>query len=232
MDKNALTVFLPFYNEEDLVMDVVEGGYSFLSQMDRDFELLLVDDGSTDSTWEKINSLEEEREEIRAVKHEKNQGYGMALRTGFEEADNPLIFYMDGDGQFSIEEIEKLLEKEQDIVAGYRKNREEGFKRSAISRIFNVLARFLLPIEEKDIDCGFKLVRKDVIDDIELNTRRTVDAELLAKARDHGFTISQVPVEHLERDAGNSEASGLIGVRIGLILKSLEELMEIRSDIK
>lgn len=229
-EKPALSVFMPFYNEEELVEDSVKECHRFLKGVDREFELLLVDDGSTDGTPSRIDSLADESREIRAVHHGENQGYGRALATGFSESRYPLVFYTDGDMQFDISELEKFLGciDDADLVAGYRRQRKDGPGRKIAARVFNWLARILLPVEERDIDCGFKLVKREVLEDIELETRRTVDAELLAKTRSSGYRIEELPVEHRERPAGDSEAEGLIGVRPGLVFKSVQELLQIR----
>lgn len=230
----SLSVFMPFYNEEDLIENVVEDSIEVLENLDQEYELLLINDGSDDSTRKKANSLSNSYSNIRAIHHSENKGYGRALATGFQRSENEIIFYMDGDGQFSIEDIEKFLEKipEFDLVAGFRKKRDDSFSRKITSKVFNNLTRFLLPIKVKDIDCGSKMVRKEILEDIELNTQRTVDAELLAKSSSEGNTIVEVPVNHFKRDKGESEAEGIFGVRIGLILKSMQELIQIRKEIK
>lgn len=225
---------MPFYNEEELVEDVVENTVSELERLDLDYELILVDDGSSDSTPEIVDRIDGEKQKVRAVHHPENEGYGRALATGFETAEKPLIFYTDGDGQFDISELEKFLEdiENSDIVAGFREDRQDGFMRRLTGQGFNSLAQFMLPIEVQDIDCAFKLVRSEVLENIELETQRTVDAELLAKAAANGFRVKELPVEHYEREDGESEAEGLIGVRFTLILKSIEELWQIRRSIK
>lgn len=231
--ESALSVFMPFYNEEELVRDSVKECHAHLKTLGREFELLLVDDGSTDSTPAKIDRLEENLEEVRAIHHTQNQGYGRALATGFSETRFPLVFYTDGDMQFDISQLEQFLDEleENDMVVGYRENRKDGLGREVASGLFNRLARLILPVKEKDIDCGFKLVKREVLEEIELETERTVDAELLSKARSEGREIEQLPVEHQARSAGESEAEGLLGVRPGLVYKSLRELFIIRRDL-
>jgi glycosyltransferase involved in cell wall biosynthesis len=207
--------------------------HGFLDSLGRDFELILVDDGSTDSTPGILDRLSGELESTRAVHHDENLGYGRALATGFAEARYPLVFYTDGDMQFEIEQLESFLEdiENADMVVGYRENREDSLGRKAAAWTFNRLAALMLPIEERDIDCGFKLVRQEVLEEIELETERTVDAELLAKARSRGYSIRELPVEHRERPAGESEASGVFGVRPGLVFKSIQELIQIRGEL-
>ncbi len=232
--ENSLSVFLPFYNEEDIIDTVIEDTYKFLDSLDHEFELIIVNDGSTDSTESLANHLAENYAKVRALHHDTNKGYGRALATGFEESQNNLVFYTDGDGQFDITELEKLLDhiNSYDLVIGYREDRKDGLPRIVVSKVFNILARRLLPIDVLDIDCAFKLGHKDILKDIEIETDRTADAELLAKAAVQDANIKQVPVKHFERDEGESEAEGLIGVRFNLIVKTLEELISIRRSLK
>lgn len=229
-DKKSLSVFMPFYNEESVIEEMVENSISYLEDLENDYEFLIVDDGSTDSTPEKADQLEERYPGVRAVHHSVNQGYGRALATGFQESSGELVFYTDGDGQFDIEELDRFLDEINgyDLVVGFRENRDDAVSRKIISSVFNSLAKLMLPIQVQDIDCGFKLVRSEVVSDIDLDTKRTVDAELLAKAGDRGYRIKELPVTHFEREDGESEAEGIIGVRIGLIVKSIQELLQIR----
>jgi len=224
---------LPFYNEEDVIETVIEDTYKFLDSLNREFELIIVDDGSTDSTSSIVDRLTERYKHAKAVHHDTNEGYGRALATGFEKSKNELVFYTDGDGQFDVTELTKLLEyiEDHDVVVGYREDRKDSFSRLIVSKVFNSLTRRLLPIEVMDIDCAFKLVRRDLIDRIEIDVKRTADAELLAKASVQDADIKQVPVTHFEREEGESEAEGLVGVRINLIVKTLEELIYIRRNL-
>lgn len=228
-----ISVFMPFYNERELAESTVEDARKALEDLGYGYELILVDDGSHDGTREVLEELAERDGRIETVFHSKNRGYGEALKTGFQNAESELVFYTDGDGQFDVREIEKLLEKieEADMAVGYRENRQDSFSRELTSRVFNGVARFMLPIEERDIDCGFKLAKREALDEIDLETERTVDAELLAKARKNGREIEELPVSHFPREAGDSEAEGLIGVRLTLVMKSIQELVTIRRSL-
>ncbi len=229
----AVSLFLPLYNEAGTVEDVVADCLAALRDTGRPFELLLVDDGSTDGTAAIVDTLAEQHDAVQAVHHDRNRGYGRALATGFDAARHPLVAYMDGDGQFDPADLPRLLEAAQDadLVAGYRNGRDDPFRRRLVGAGFNHLARTLLPISVRDVDCGFKLVRQDVLETVSLVTERTVDAELLAKAAAHGFRIAEVPVTHRSRRAGASEAAGLLGVRVGLIGTTMQELAAIRGDL-
>ncbi|MFB6146015.1 MAG: glycosyltransferase family 2 protein [Candidatus Nanohaloarchaea archaeon] len=232
-ESDSLSVFVPFYNEEELAEKTVREIHDFLERSGLDYELILVDDGSTDQTFQLIEGFAE-HPRIDIVRHDKNQGYGRALATGFSESSKDMVFYMDGDGQFDISELELFLDHadKADILTGYREKREDDLGRIIIADNFNRLARTVLPIDVRDIDCGFKLVHRDVLEDIELETQRTVDAELLAKAQDKGYSVKELPVSHRKREGGVSEAEGILGVRTGLILKTFQELFTIWRSIR
>lgn len=234
MGNPPLSIFIPFYNEEEAIRQVVEDSLSYLDSLNREYELILVDDGSNDRTTNIIHELEEENPNIEKALHNQNRGYGNALKTGFQQASNPLIAYMDGDGQFDIRDLDKLLPQIEnyDLVAGVREERKDASSRIFIGEGFTNLIQKIFGIDYSDIDCGLKVVRKEVIETVDLKTDRTVDAELLIKSDINGFSIKQVGVNHFSRKSGESEASGMLGVRPGLILTTLLEIYHIREDIK
>lgn len=234
MCNEPISVFMPFYNEEGVIEDIVKDTRDYLEVLDRDYELILVDDGSDDETSRLVKNFSSEFQEIKSVIHKENQGYGNALKSGFRNASNPLIAYMDGDGQFDIWELDRLLKEipENDIVAGIRREREDELSREIVSKTFNFLVRNIFDVGYRDIDCGIKVIRREVLDDVVLKTDRTVDAELLVKADRENYAVKQLKVSHRPREEGDSEAKGLVGVRTGLILTTLKEIMEIREDLK
>lgn len=230
---DGLSLVLPFYNEEAVAADVVDDCLTVLDGLDRPYEIILVDDGSTDGTSGILDAIAADHAAVRSIHHATNRGYGNALTAGFSAAEKELVGYIDGDGQFDPRELERLLAAihDHDLVIGYREPRQDPLSRRAVGAGFNVIARTVLPIEARDIDCGFKLVQREVLDAISLETERTVDAELLAKAAAHGFEIVEVPVTHRSREEGVSEADGLFGVRFPLILKTIQELGTIRGNL-
>ena len=233
-DKNmieSLSLVVPVYNEEENLEKLILDIKDYFSDFEGDHEVIFVDDGSSDNSLEVI--YDQKNEYIRTVSHNNNRGYGEALKTGFREAELDWVAYIDGDNQFKIESLHKLIEysEEYDLVAGKRKERADHKSRIIIGETFNKLVKRYLDIEYEDVDCGIKLFRKEVLDEISLSTRRTVDAELLAKSEAKDFNINQVSVEHYEREEGESEASGILGVRIPLIVITIKELRQIKCEV-
>jgi len=226
----ALSVFMPCYNEADNVERVTRRTADVLDGMVRDWEIILVNDGSADATGEIIDRLAAEDPRIRAVHHARNKGYGSALRSGFAAATKPYVFYTDGDGQFDIAEIDKLLELRDaaDIVSGYRRRRQDNLIRRMNAASWGWLVQRLLGFRCRDVDSAFKLYRRDIFDRIELkSTGALIDAEVLARAARLGCTIRTTPVTHLPRIAGTQT-----GAKFSVIFRAFKELLRLRKDIR
>lgn len=228
----SLSLIIPVYNEEGNLEKLINDLKEFFSDFENQYEILFIDDGSTDSSADYISKNLSENMDL--IKHENNKGYGEALKTGFKESKMDLIGYIDGDNQFDVQSITKFLDKlnNHDMVIGERIKREDTWDRLLMSKGFNYLSRFLLNTNFKDIDCGIKVFRREVYEKIDLTTERTVDAELLAKTEKNNFDIKQVKVDHYRRDSGESEAEGLVTVRLPLIIKTFREIKEIRGQLK
>jgi len=227
--KYPLSVFYPCYNEQDNVRRVVGEALAVLPSLSDDFEIILVDDGSKDRTGEIIDSLAAEDSRIRAVHHPANRGYGGALQSGFRAATKELVFYTDGDGQFDIAELPKLLEliDRYDIVSGYRVRRQDSVIRRLNAWMWGRLVTAVLGFKCRDVDSAFKLYRRAIFDRIEMkSTGALIDAEILARARRAGYTLTEVPVSHRPRVAGSQT-----GARLGVILRAFKELLRLRKEI-
>jgi glycosyltransferase involved in cell wall biosynthesis len=228
-DKQSISVFFPCYNEKDNIAGLVEKAVSVLTGLADDFEIILVDDGSSDGTAELIDSLALESEKIKAIHHKANAGYGAALQTGFRAATKQLVFYTDGDGQFDIAELAGIMPliKQYDIVSCYRINRRDNLLRKLNAFCWTKLVCTLFGLKLKDIDCAFKLFRREIFDNIEmLSTGALIDTEILARASRKGYTITQTGVHHYRRTAGAQT-----GANIAVILRAFKELFELRSRI-
>jgi len=223
----SLSVFFPAYNEEGNIKSTVEKALVVLPDVADKYELIIVNDGSKDKTGEIAESLAKENKNIRVVHHPQNCGYGEALKSGFYNAKYEWIVCTDADGQFDFSEITKLWEKtdKAQVVIGYRINRRDSYLRKFNGWGWTILANLLLGINVRDVDCSFKLVKKEVIDKIpRLESVRggMISPELLAKARKAGFNIDQVGVHHYPRLTGKQT-----GANLKVIIKSFIDLFKL-----
>ncbi len=231
MVKN-LSVFFPLYNEEGNVKNTVKKAVEVLEKLKLEYEIILVNDGSNDKTQEVIESIVKDNSKVRSINHPKNLGYGEALKSGFYSAKYDTIVYTDGDGQFDFSEIDKFLEKmpEYDLLIGYRIKRKDPFFRILFKEGWklSLLAFFRLTL--KDVDCGFKMVKKSVLERIpHLQSTRgaMINAELAIKAKKMEFKIGQVGVNHYPRLSGKPT-----GASLKVIIKSYLDLVKLWWELK
>ncbi|MBN1541614.1 glycosyltransferase family 2 protein, partial [candidate division KSB1 bacterium] len=148
-------------------------------------------------------------EHVRVIHHKVNKGYGGALRTGFAQARKRYVFYTDGDAQYDVCELENLVEKltpDVDVVNGYKIKRNDPYYRVVIGRIYQHVSRLLFSLPIRDVDCDFRLIRRDLFDRIELfSTSGTICVELIYKLAHSGVRFSEVPVSHYFRASGKSQ---------------------------
>lgn len=227
MKKYPMSIFFPCFNEEPNVERVALGALAVARRVSDDYEIIIVNDGSSDRTGEIADRLARQHPEIRVVHHERNSGYGAALQSGFKNARKELVFYTDGDGQFNIEEITKLLPliENYDIVSGYRINRRDPMIRKVNAFLWGTLVNLLFKFKISDVDSAFKLYRREIFDQITLESQGAlIDTEVLAKARAKGFTITEVGVSHYPRQAGEQT-----GAKLTVIIKAFKELFKLKS---
>lgn len=226
-----LSVVLPAYNEEANVEQVVRGCAAYLETRMREYELLVVNDGSRDRTGEILDRLAAECPRLRPLHHPQNRGYGAALRTGFDAATKRFVFYMDGDGQFDIRDLDRLLPlatDEDHIVTGFRIERRDPFVRRLNAKLFGgFLVRLMLGVRVRDLNCAFKLIPRKVFECIALeSTGALINAELYGRAVRRGFGIKEVGVHHYPRTAGVQT-----GAHLSVILRAFKELFLLRQKI-
>ena len=225
----SISVFFPCYNEAPNIEPLVKKTLSVLSQLTSDFEIILVNDGSSDGTDKVIDSLAAQFNVVKTVHHKTNLGYGSALQSGFRSATKNLVFYTDGDAQFDINELGPLvpLIEQYDIVSCYRLDRKEGLVRKINAWCWTKLVCFLFNIKLKDIDCAFKLFKRNIFDNIEMHsTGALIDTEILARSIRKGYTITQRGVHHYPRTAGSQT-----GANIAVIIRAFKELFTLRKEI-
>lgn len=225
----SLSIFFPCYNEKDMVRPLAKKCLSVAAAICDDYEIIIVDDGSTDGTAERADALAAEYPPVQVVHHPVNQGYGAALQSGFAAATKEYVFYTDGDGQFDVNELPSLLSliANYDIVSAYRLNRREGILRKLNAWCWGKLVGFIFHLPLKDIDCAFKLYKRSIFDNIELHsTGALIDTEILARAKRCGYTITQIGVHHYPRTAGTAT-----GASLKVIVKAFIELFKLRKQI-
>ena len=226
----SLSVFFPCYNEEANVERTTLAALKACRRIARDFEVIIVNDGSEDRTGELAEKLAAEHPEVRAVHNSPNRGYGGALQRGFRDARKELVFYTDGDGQFDFEEIDKLLPllQEHDIVSAYRIGRQDSFVRRVNAFCWCTLVNLLFGMRVRDIDCAFKIFPRKLFDEIEMKSEGAlIDTEILARAGRLGYGIGQVGVRHYPRVAGAQT-----GANLRVILRAFRELFKLHRQIK
>ncbi len=229
-ERPRLTFFFPAYNEEENVERTVELALSEIGPMvDGSLEVLVVDDGSTDRTPALADALAAADERVR-VHHQPNRGYGGALKAGFANARGELVCFSDGDLQFDLAEMTRLLERladesrPVDAVIGFRIKRRDPFHRLFIAKTYNTIVSLAFGLRVRDIDCAMKLLRRDVFDGLRLDADGPfLSAELLIKLRARGVRMAQVGVNHYPRAAGTNT-----GASFTKILRTFRDLAVLR----
>jgi glycosyltransferase involved in cell wall biosynthesis len=222
----SLSIVLPAYNEEENVAAAVEEVSSVAQQLGIDYEIILVNDGSADRTGEIGRELEQRIPSFRLVEHYPNRGYGGSLKAGFGAATKDLIAFTPADKQFVFSEIDRFLARMDgvDIVSGYRANRQDSFIRKLNAFGWNTLVSMLFGRLCSDIDCGFKMFRREILEHVSIiSDGAMIDTEFLAGAKARGFRIAEVPVTHLPRTAGEAT-----GANVGVIVKAFRDLARFR----
>jgi glycosyltransferase involved in cell wall biosynthesis len=204
----SLSVVLPAFNEEKNVGAAVQRALEVLPALAAEFEVIVVDDGSRDNTAGVVQELMiSHGSHVRLLRHTINQGYGAALRSGLTNARSGLVFYTDSDNQFDIGELEYFLPlaETHDVVIGFRVYRYDPVLRSILAWVYNRLVGILFRVRVRDVDCGFKLFRREVLARISIESSDFfVDTELVAKARKWNFRIAEKGVRHYARVAGET----------------------------
>jgi glycosyltransferase involved in cell wall biosynthesis len=225
-----LTFFFPAFNEQENVEQVVGRALAEIGPLVDSLEVLIVDDGSTDHTPELADALVAADSRVR-VHHQPNRGYGGALKAGFANARGELVSFSDGDLQFDLREMSRLLDRlndpakpRVDAVIGYRIKRRDPFHRIFIARTYNAIVSLLFGLRVRDIDCAMKLFRRDVFEGLPLTSDGPfLSAELLIKLRARGTRLAQVGVTHYPRAAGTNT-----GASLGKILRTFRDLGKLR----
>ncbi|SMP65468.1 dolichol-phosphate mannosyltransferase [Neorhodopirellula lusitana] len=206
----SLSLILPAWNEAEVIATAIAEANAALQQVTGEYEIIVVDDGSTDATAAIVSSLAGQNEHVRLVQHSPNQGYGAAIRSGFAEAQNDLVVFTDADCQFDLTELDRfvLLAKRYEIVCGYRIDRKDNALRCLYSKVYNLLVRALLGTGVRDVDCALKMFHRDIAKQITIkHSGFLVNSEILIQARRLGCQTVEVGVSHRPRTLGESTVS-------------------------
>lgn len=208
-----LSCVLPAYNEEKNIQEAVKKLNEVLPLIIDKYEIIIVDDGSKDNTYQIALNLAKQIKHIKVIHHQHNRGKADAISTGFEECNGEYIFYTDADVQYDFKELKRIIPliKNADIVSAYRLNKALSNFRRLASDIYDLIARLFLGIKVKDLECAFKIFKRDVFKKIKIESKNfMVETEILAKATKLGFCIKQIPITHLPRKAGKTGVRPLI----------------------
>lgn len=229
-----LSVFLPCYNEGKNLGKTIVNIVQNVETIAEKWELLIINDGSVDDTLAVAHKFTAENKNIRVINHNVNRGYGAALKSGLYNAKYDWISFIDSDGQFDFSEIGQFIKAQQetgaDLVIGYYRKRHVSFIRKVNTFLWQIVVFILFRLHVRDIDCGFKLISKRVIDSIEkLESERGafISSEFLIKARKHNFKIIEIPTTHYPRQLGEGT-----GAKLNVIIKSFVDLFRLWKKLK
>ena len=226
----GLSAVMPAYNEQANVIDAVHAVARAVAPLFEGLEILVVDDGSRDATAERVRELSRSDSRVRLLQHAQNRGYGAAVATGLRAARMPLVFYTDSDLQFDPGQIRDLLARidEFPVVVGYRRNRRDPWHRKLNGWAWNFLQRTWFGLRVRDVDCAFKLFRREVLEGLPFSAEGAFfSTELLLRAQARGHAIVEVPVDHYPRRAGAPT-----GARFAVITRAFREMWRLRRELR
>jgi glycosyltransferase involved in cell wall biosynthesis len=218
----SLSLCLPCFNEEAVIGDIVAEACDALPRLVNDFELVVVDDGSIDQTAFIVEEVARQDDRVRIVRHDRNRGYGATVTTALRTAKGEWTCLVDGDGQFSLLDLPKFLlaAHSSDVVVGYRNHRADNLIRRFNAFGWNRLMYYLFRLPLRDLDCGFKLFPRWVVDKLQLSSEGAcISAEILIQCIRGGLLVHEVPVNHFPRSAGKAT-----GANLGVVAKACREI--------
>lgn len=227
----SLSAVLPAHNEAENIQNTVQSCVAYLEKNVSSYEVIVVNDGSSDNTKEIVQELSSADSNVVIVNHEVNKGYGSALRSGFDAAKCDFIFFMDSDGQFNIVDLDRLLPlvSPDKIVIGYREDRADSFIRSLNAWIYAQYINLMFGLNVVDMDCAFKVFPTKAYRDIApiKSGGALFTAEFLIKLKRNGFIFEEVPVRHFPRQFGTQS-----GANMKVILRMFKESWKLRDELR
>ncbi len=233
--RSSISAFFPAYNDGGTIASMVLSAMLVLEELTDDYEITVVDDGSSDHTPQILDRLAADYDRVRVIHHPQNRGYGGALRTGFASATKDYIFYTDGDAQYDVRDLRKLyplLGEGIDMAQGYKISRNDPWYRKLIGRMYHNMVKMAFGLKLRDVDCDFRLIRRGVFDQVHL-TRDSgvICVEMMKKIQDQGFVIKEGPVSHYHRAYGKSQFFNIGRVwRVGVDLINLWKELVVRKE--
>jgi len=231
MSNFSISAILPAHNEAENIKNTVENCVSYLEHNASDYEVIVVNDGSSDNTKQIVEELSTNNPKVVLVNHEINKGYGSALRSGFDEAKKDFIFFMDSDGQFNIQDLDRLLPLAgmENVVIGYREDRADSAIRSLNAWMYGMYIYLMFGLNVKDMDCAFKIFPTKAYQNIAPIKAggALFTAEFLIKLKRTGFNFKEVPVRHFPRQFGTQS-----GANIKVILRMFKESWKLRNELR
>jgi glycosyltransferase involved in cell wall biosynthesis len=213
MRRPSVSFVIPMFNEEENIDQAIDAAVETLTKYTDDYEVIVVDDASTDASPMMVARRAAENPRLRVIRHEKNRKLGGALKSGFAATTKELVLYMDADLPFDPDVLGRAMRAMQvtgaDVIAGYRHDRTiEGPRRAIYSYVYNALIGVLFGWPHRDINFSFKLMKREVLESIDLKSEGSlIDAELIVKAKNHGFSIQQIGLDYFPRLRGKSHLS-------------------------
>lgn len=210
MNKPSISIFFPCYNDAGTIAAMVVRALQTAREITDTYEVIVVNDASPDDSLKILSELQcILPPEFRVVNHETNRGYGGVLRSGIAAAKMDWIFYTDGDAQYDVRELKLLAEKisdDVDFINGWKIKRRDPFHRVVIGIAYQYFIKLLFGLKIKDVDCDFRLMRREIFDVVKLESNSgTITFELVKKAQDAGYRFVEVPVHHFYRQYGESQ---------------------------
>ena len=206
---NSLSIFFPCYNDAGTIASMVAAADMTARELTNDYEILVVDDGSSDYSRQLLTELQTKYANLKLIFHRQNEGYGGALKSGLKNATKDLVFYTDGDAQYDVRELKNLwlcMDDEIDIVNGYKIKRQDPFYRVLIGLAYQYFIKLTFSLKIKDVDCDFRLMRRKIFDNIELaHTSGVICVEIVKKIQNAGYRFAEVGVHHSFRAYGHSQ---------------------------
>jgi glycosyltransferase involved in cell wall biosynthesis len=233
MRRSSVSFVIPMFNEELNIEHAIDAAVEALEKYSGDYEIVIVDDASTDSSPLLVAARAARNARIRMIRHERNRKLGGSLKTGFAAATKELVLYMDADLPFDPDVLGRAMRAMEvtgaDVIAGYRHDRTiEGFRRTLYSYLYNALIGILFGWPHRDINFSFKLMKREVLRAIELKSEGSlIDAELIVKAKNRGFVIQQIGLDYFPRVRGTSHLSSF-----GVIAKIFAELWKLYPEMR